>query len=94
MNSPYMPFVRLNPAATQKGRRGLKETQQASHRGSDDESEAERGGPSVRTDRARFSGVVMSAMYANAVTTLADVTPEIIRPTINQPIDGAIAMTM
>ena len=45
-------------------------------------------------DFARLSGVVTSATYANAVTMLAEVTPEIRRPTTSQPSVGASAIRM
>ena len=38
---------------------------------------------------ARFSGVLISAMYAEAVVKLAPVIPAIMRPTNNHQIVGA-----
>ena len=43
---------------------------------------------------ARFSGGVVSAMYAKAVETLAAVAPAMIRPTNSHEIDGASAIRM
>ena len=43
---------------------------------------------------ARFSGGVTSAMYALAVEKLAEVIPEMMRPTKSQLTPGASAITM
>jgi hypothetical protein len=50
--------------------------------------------PMIPYERARLSGVVTSATYANAVTMLAEVTPEIRRPTTSHPSVGARAIRM
>ena len=91
-NNPYIALARLNPAATQNGRRGPPRLSTPPSTGPTMKP-TPNAAPMRPNDFARPSGGVTSAMYANAAGMLAAVTPEITRPTNSHPSDGASAMS-
>ena len=86
-------MARLKEADTQNGNRGLMLVSTPPSAGPTMKP-MPKAAPIIPYDRARFSGVVTSAMYANAVPMLADVTPDTMRPTHSQPTVGASAIRM